>query len=398
MSNYLICVVIILYLTVLCASENNQNRSQYQVVYTNSGPIRGQLLTSIFEHKTFYSFKGIPYAVPPKNELRFLPPIPVHPWNAIKDSFDFGNVCYQYNPINKTQLIGDEDCLFLNVYTQDTTPVKPKSVMVYIHGGGFFFGSGNDDLQGPDLLINEDVVLVTLNYRVGVLGFMSLGTPEYSGNQGLKDQQLALIWINKNIHLFGGNKDQITLFGQSAGSSSSHFHILAPGSQGLFKQTIEISYTFDMWSIFEKGDHMQDMFEFAVSENQNVTTYEQLVHFLKTTQANKFPVYFPIIQYYPSNTPIIITSKWLPVVENSKAKQPFMQLSPADIMLERHFSTNINIMAGYTNAEGLFFGTPNIVRPELLSEINNSFAIELPSIHFNRNYNSSSYSKVAVNN
>ena len=94
---------------------------------------------------------------------------------------------------------------------------KDLPVMFYIHGGGYFEGSGDDFLYGPDFLINEDVILVTTNYRLGPLGFMSLGSEEYSGNMGLKDQLLALKWVNENIENFGGDKGRITILGQSAG-------------------------------------------------------------------------------------------------------------------------------------------------------------------------------------
>lgn len=127
----------------------------------------------------------------------------------------------------------------------DVSPDTKLDVMVYIHGGRFMEGSGNDDFAGPDFLINENVVVVnyiqnleilscfkyccathtqvTLNYRLGVFGFLSLGSDEYSGNMGLKDQLLALKWVNENIHFFGGDKDKVTLLGHSAGKYTHIF-------------------------------------------------------------------------------------------------------------------------------------------------------------------------------
>lgn len=138
----------------------------------------------------------------------------------------------------------------------DVNPSKKLPVMFYIHGGGFFEGSGNDEFLGPDFIINEDVILVTINYRLGVFGFMSLGTPEYSGNMGLKDQQLALKWVNVNIHLFGGDKNLITVFGHSAGSASTHYQVIAPSSEGLFRRAISMSGTAShSWAIHESEDH-----------------------------------------------------------------------------------------------------------------------------------------------
>lgn len=137
-----------------------------------------------------------------------------------------------------------EDCLYLNIHTpQISTPNLKLPVMAYIHGGGFTYGSGNVESVGPDFLVPRGVILVTINYRLGALGFLSLQTPECPGNNGLKDQNLALRWIQKNISAFGGNPDNVTLFGESAGSVSVHYHLLSKLSRGLFHRAITQSGT-----------------------------------------------------------------------------------------------------------------------------------------------------------
>lgn len=147
----------------------------------------------------------------------------------------------------------------------DVKPTEKLAVMFYIHGGGFHEGSGDDFQYGPDFLINDNVILVTSNYRLGVFGFMSLGTAEYSGNMGLKDQQLALQWINDNIESFGGDRERITLFGHSAGSASTHFHVLAPSSKGLFNRAIMMSgVALNPWAIFELREHMIEMYAISM--------------------------------------------------------------------------------------------------------------------------------------
>lgn len=123
-----------------------------------------------------------------------------------------------------SEFIGTEDCLFLNIYTPNLEKSLP--VMVYIHGGGFNGGSGNSDLYSPEYLVRNDVVVVTLNYRLGPIGFLSLPSIGIYGNCGLKDQQLALEWVSGNIKAFGGDNTNVTLFGESAGAASTHFHIL----------------------------------------------------------------------------------------------------------------------------------------------------------------------------
>lgn len=112
-----------------------------------------------------------------------------------------------------------EDCLTLNVFVPAN--IKPDSklaVLFFIHGGGFLEGTGDDELYGPDFIIEKDTILVTMNYRLGVLGFLSLNSTLFSGNMGLKDQQLAMKWIHANIENFGGDSKRITIFGHSAGN------------------------------------------------------------------------------------------------------------------------------------------------------------------------------------
>lgn len=108
--------------------------------------------------------------------------------------------------------------------------------MFYIHGGAYY--EGGTKWVNPDILLDEDIVLVTIQYRLGPFGFLALDHPEYSGNQGLKDQLLALEWVNRNIHNFGGTKSQITLWGHSAGASAVNFHVLSPQAKGLFQRAI----------------------------------------------------------------------------------------------------------------------------------------------------------------
>lgn len=123
--------------------------------------------------------------------------------------------------------------------------------MVWIHGGGFYHGSNRSELFGPGYLLTEDIVLVTVNYRLGVFGFLKAENPslEVFGNAGLKDQQLALKWVQKNIHVFNGDPNNVTLFGESAGGSSVHYQILSSSSEGLFhKAILQSGVSFNRWA------------------------------------------------------------------------------------------------------------------------------------------------------
>ena len=138
--------------------------------------------------------------------------------------------------------IGEEDCLVLNVYSRDVGS-PDTAVMVWIHGGAFILGDGGTDAYGPEFLLDKDIVLVTINYRLSALGFMSMGDDVMPGNLGLWDQRLALQWVQDNIGSFGGDKNKVTIFGESAGGMSVMFHYFSSQSKGLFHKAISQSGT-----------------------------------------------------------------------------------------------------------------------------------------------------------
>lgn len=191
------------------------------------------------------SFKGVPYAKPPVGNLRWKAPQKPDRGHAVIETYEFGPSCVQ--PIDEIETaslhIQGEDCLTLNIWTRETGEAQ-KPVMVYIHGGGYIGGGSSDPLyDGANFVKRHDIVFVSINYRCNVLGFMDLeeiGGQAYkdSKNLGILDQICALKWINENIHLFGGNAENITLFGESAGSGSVCLLLTAPGAKGLFHRAI----------------------------------------------------------------------------------------------------------------------------------------------------------------
>lgn len=199
--------------------------------------------------RPFLAFRGVPYAEPPQ---RFKDPEPVKPWSDrfLFDGTAEGPFCTQLNMM--MQIVGQEDCLALNVYTHQTKTENLRPVMVWIHGGGFQFGSGNGetDFFGPNIFLERDIVLVTINYRVGPLGFFTTSTKEAPGNYGLMDQTMALKWVQEHIDRFGGDPESVTIFGESAGGASVDFHVLSPMSKGLFHRAISQSGTsFCPWAM-----------------------------------------------------------------------------------------------------------------------------------------------------
>ncbi|XP_067386182.1 acetylcholinesterase-like [Emydura macquarii macquarii] len=216
------------------------------VVLTTSGPIRGKRLQA--GSGTVTAFLGVPYAEPPVGALRFQKPLPHQPWNRVLEATTFGKVCFQHLfsdfPDTETWTPKgpqSEDCLFLNVWVPHPRPREPAPVLVWIHGGGFMTGAASLDIyNGRFLAATENVIVASMNYRLGALGFLSL-PPAAPGNAGLWDQRLALRWLRDNAAAFGGDPDRLMLFGQSAGGASVGFHLLAPGSRPLFTRAVQQS-------------------------------------------------------------------------------------------------------------------------------------------------------------
>ncbi len=182
-------------------------------------------------------FRGIPYAKPPTGDLRFREPQPMDPWDEIKDATRFGAIPPQNEP--DTPPIGqeeNEDCLYLNIWTPAADD-KARPVLFWIYGGGFMIGaSSRPRLNGARLAAHGDVVVVTFNYRLGALGFLNL--PGVPPNIGILDQVAALKWVQENIGVFGGDPDNITIFGESAGALSISILLAIPVARGLFHKAI----------------------------------------------------------------------------------------------------------------------------------------------------------------
>jgi para-nitrobenzyl esterase len=209
------------------------------VVPTDKGPVRGN------ETAAMKQYLGIPYAAPPVGDLRWRPPQAPARWQGPRDATQFGNHCPQTaSPFGRESTT--EDCLYLNVFTPNRGPgrghTKNLPVMVWIHGGALVVGESDD--YDPTRLVQHGAIVVTLNYRLGHLGFLahpalSAESPDHaSGDYGLMDQQAALRWVQRNIAKFGGNPDNVTIFGQSAGGLSVHSQLASPLAAGLFDRAI----------------------------------------------------------------------------------------------------------------------------------------------------------------
>ena len=232
-------------------------------------------------------FLGIPYAQPPLGDLRWKPPVPAAKWNGVRKALDFGPHCLEgrvYGDMNFRDSGGSEDCLTLNVWA----PAKPAStklpVMVWIYGGGFVAGATSEPRQDGTHLAQHDVIVVSMNYRLGVFGFLvhpdlaKESGRNSSGNYGLLDQLAALRWVHDNIAAFGGDPNNVTIFGESAGSFSVSAQMASPLSRGLFQKAIGESgaafslsgLSFDPLPVREQRDVK------LVSEKLGVSTLPEL--------------------------------------------------------------------------------------------------------------------------
>lgn len=223
---------------VSAASAALQAQSLSAEVKTEAGLVSGT-------GDAIRSFKGIPFAAPPVAPLRWQPPQPAAPWAGRLDATRFGPDCIQ--PDEYPELRGNgknEDCLTINVWTPAKSSTEGLPVMVWVYGGGYTYGSGSHPSYDGEALAKRGVVLVTFNYRLGLLGFMAhpeltAASPnKASGNYALMDIQAALQWVQRNIGAFGGNPGNVTVFGQSAGAFMISTLMSAPTSQGLFQKAI----------------------------------------------------------------------------------------------------------------------------------------------------------------
>lgn len=212
----------------------SQTNTGGPVTHVKSGALGGAKSSTGIE-----SYLGIPFAAPPVGNLRWRPPQQPAAWNGVRDATHYGNACAQRNNNHSS-----EDCLYLNVWKPAKSHDERHPVMVWIHGGGFVGGSGSDPKFDGTRLARKGVVIVTINYRLGVFGFLAHPdlteeSPHHaSGNYGLMDQLYALRWVQENINAFGGDPHRVTIFGESAGATSIGYLLVSPLAKGLFQAAI----------------------------------------------------------------------------------------------------------------------------------------------------------------
>uniref|UniRef100_A0A8C8UIJ5 Carboxylic ester hydrolase n=1 Tax=Peromyscus maniculatus bairdii TaxID=230844 RepID=A0A8C8UIJ5_PERMB len=297
-------------LTLMAFLHSGQDSSEANPIRnTHTGQIRGSLFYVKDTKIGVHSFLGIPFAKPPVGRLRFAPPEAPEPWSGVRDGTSHPAMCLQSLEMMNVEAMEDmnmtvppismsEDCLHLNIYTPaHAHEGSNMPVMVRIHGGALVGGMASST-DGSILAATEDVVLVHIQYRLGVLGFFSTGDQHARGNWGYLDQVAALRWVQQNIAHFGGNPDLVTIFGESAGGTSVSSHVVSPMSKGLFHRAI-------MESGVNTSPHFFPLQTVANLSGCEVKDSETLVHCLRGKSEAEILVINEII-------PAVVDGEFLP--------------------------------------------------------------------------------------
>lgn len=344
-----------MYLVLIVIAESTRDDL---IVTTESGRFRGIRFYLPTLGKTVDAFLGIPFAKPPVGPLRFRHPQPYVHNNTIYNATRMPNSCYQvpdmmfgpdfhgsnmWNPTTKVS----EDCLYLNVWIPKTQPrLRKSAVMVWIFGGGFYSGTTTLNLyDGKILAAENNIIVVSINYRVGALGFFFLNSAGGPANAGLFDQLMGLEWIQQNIRAFGGDPNNVTLFGESAGAASVSLHLLSPLSRSKFQRAIMQSGTANMpWVAVTMAEALRRSLELAVerlgcdpSDDRDQIAECMRMKSPQTLVDNQF-VSRGILQF-----------PFLPVIDGA-----FLPESPDELLRRRNFK-KCPILLGSNLNEGSYF-------------------------------------------
>ncbi|KAH8279026.1 hypothetical protein KR018_012578, partial [Drosophila ironensis] len=341
------------------------------VVQTTHGKVRGTLLKSLYDD-AFYAFDGIPYAEPPLGSLRFKEPKDVKPWSGIRDCSQSGEKCLQ--PIKNQKVpVGSEDCLYLNISVKTLSSEKPFPVMVYIHGGAHKRGEASRQSWGPDYLMREDVVYISIGYRLGAFGYLNFADPslEVPGNAGLKDIILALRWIKANARNFNGDPERVTIFGHSAGSMTSQLLVVSPQTEGLFHKAI-------LMAGFSMELHQEPNMEFRLAKNlgyEGENVDRQVLDFLEGVDPSLLATTDVFSQEEKSRGYIF---DFGPCVERYATPGAVLLAQPLELH-RTSWSNRIPIVLGICKEDGMYFVAGFKENPLLLRNLQTHPELVVPS-------------------
>ena len=331
-------------------------------VVTKLGTIRGSTFKTTVNHVDYIvnRFLGIPYAKPPIGEMRFQRPEPMPEFDSPFEALAFGSACPQADfPGTPVYNNKSEDCLYLNVYVPEETPDKDTghAVMVFIYGGGFILGAA-ESYPCEELSAFGNVILVTINYRLGVFGFTDTEDGKIPGNMGFHDQHLALKWVNQNIGYFGGDQNRVTIFGQSAGGSSVVFQGLYPKNKGLIHRVISESGVPTAKGIIKENPRKSFLI-LAKELGCDTTTIDIAIACTKSVNTDTIMEKLKEMSTDPEK---IMAAQFQPTVDGDIIKMaPHLLASVAkNVDLEQlEFFRSLDFISGFTDQEGgVFLLTP----------------------------------------
>ncbi|XP_055690588.1 juvenile hormone esterase-like [Lutzomyia longipalpis] len=370
-------ILFFLVITLFCLEVNEAKISDsLKVNLSHGGGVIGRYLTS-FRGRGIRAFMGIPYAEPPVGKLRFLDPVPKKSWDGFIETVSNEVICPQINFLEMSEkALGKEDCLYLDVYVPQFPATKdPLPVMVFFHGGGWAFGSAS--FYEPDFFLDHDVILVTGNYRLGALGFLTTNTTHSTGNFGLKDMVEILKWVQGNIGAFGGNRDQVTIFGESAGAVSVTYLMELASNRGLFHRAISQSGNhFDPWALLETSTAIERTEKFAKALEcslEDPNKWEALVECLRGKSVDDLIKFSNVLNVWGS-IPLV---KFPPVIEYDRTGG----LIPHDPKnIKDNPSHEIPLMIGINHDEGVLQSAAIVGMPELMNELETKWEKLLPLV------------------
>ncbi|XP_056587171.1 bile salt-activated lipase-like [Triplophysa dalaica] len=339
----------IVVLAALCLSKAYAGLG---VVLTEGGMVEGSTQnTGLFRYVDV--FKGIPFAAPPG---RFQKPVRHPGWDGVLKVNDYNKRCMQVNLL-QNGVVGSEDCLYLNIWVpQGRTVSTGLPVMVWIYGGGFLKGASeganflnNYLYDGKEIADRGNVIVVTLSYRLGTLGFLSSGDSELPGNYGLWDQQAGIGWVHRNIKAFGGDPNNITIFGESAGGTSVNFQILSPHNKGLIRRAISQSgVALCPWAV----NRNPRAYAVEIANKVGCPTDGNMVSCLKRTDPNALTVAGDVVLQSSASNPVVHNLKLSPVIDGD-----FLPAEPDQLF---HNAAEIDYIAGVNDMDGHLFATVDI--------------------------------------
>ena len=351
------------------------------LVETPLGPIRGMEVTDKHTGELVYKFRGIKYAKPPTGKLRFQKPEPVDTWQQEYDATKYGPICPQV----KMDLFGDvykgiiqsEDCLSLNIEVpRKISTTEPLPVMVFIHGGGLVFGFG-ETFVGTRLAMEGNVVVVTINYRLGIFGFMSLYHPAAKGNYGFWDQKMALQWVHDNIRSFGGNPDSVTIFGESAGGWSVSMQSLQPSNKGLFHRLIAQSGVASRNGFIKRKTIEKFIKTIPDKTNCSINDMNQLVDCLREISVDDLIDAYGLVQVEAPEGQLSLEGFFGPAVdEDFFPKHPITLLEDPTSAASQFFGS-LDFMTGLTSQEGSLIYM--IIPPNMQEHYNFNASVSIPA-------------------